>query len=459
MQTNEKTFQAGFSRVNITPPLGVSLGGHPNADKRTATEILDDLEINAVAVSAGGKLAVLFSADLLYIRKVDSEKIRRLVAEENNIPYESIFIACTHTHTGPLISVDHIPGFVLNEKNLLYKAFLPTRFSDAAKAAIADLKPARMGWAVGEVKGVSFVRRYRMKDGSVRTNPGQGNPDIVAPIGENDPRVNVLRILREGGKEIAIANFGVHPDTLGGFRKVSADYPRAVREAVEGAMPEVHCIFFNGAQGDLNHFNVNAEAKVLDDFMARNDIVDKNYNITRWLNTRHIGRAIAGAVLQVYGDVKWVDVDTVGFGNLDCVVPTNMPTAEELEWAKVISKEYRAGESMAKYPPHTATKAERMIRCSMGPETDSLPVSAIRIGPAVFVGLPGEPFNGIGLGLKENSPFEVTLPCCLVNGGQGYFPMYDCYAEGGYEAGSSNFKAGVAERLIETGTELINSLK
>lgn len=459
MIEKDKIFYAGFSRVNITPPLGVSLGGHPHADTRTATEILDDLEINTLAVSAGGKIAVLFSADLLYIRKVDSEKIRRQVAEENNIPYEAIFIACTHTHTGPLVSVDHIPGFVLNEKNLLYKAFLPSRFSDAAKAAIADLKPARMGYAVGKAPGISFIRRYRMKDGTVRTNPGQRNPDIVAPIGENDPRVNVLRILREGGKEIAIANFGVHPDTLGGFRKVSADYPRAVREAVEGAMPEVHCIFFNGAQGDLNHFNVNAEAKVLDDFMARNDIVDKNYNITRWLNTRHIGRAIAGAVLQVYGDVKWVDVDTVGFGNMDCVVPTNMPTAEELEWAKVISKEYRAGESMAKYPPHTATKAERMIRCSMGPETDSLPVSAIRIGPAVFVGLPGEPFNGIGLGLKENSPFEVTLPCCLVNGGQGYFPMYDCYAEGGYEAGSSNFKAGVAERLIETGTELINSLK
>ena len=114
---------------------------------------------------------------------------------------------------------------------------------------------------------------------------------------------------------------------------------------------------------------------------------------------------------------------------------------------------------MAEYPPHTATKAERMIRCSLGPETDSLPVSAIRIGPAVFVGLPGEPFNGIGMALKENSPFDVTLPCCLVNGGQGYFPMYDCYAEGGYEAGSSNFKAGVAERLIQTGTELMHTLK
>ena len=326
MNKTDSTFRAGYSRVNITPPLGVSLGGHPHPDTRTATEVLDDLEINTVAVSAGGRTAVLFSADLLYIRKVDSEKIRRLVAEENNIPYESIFIACTHTHTGPLISVDHLPGFELNEKSLLYKSFLPTRFSDAAKAAIADLKPAKMGYAVGRASGISFIRRFRMKDGTVRTNPGQGNPDIVAPIGEVDERVNVLRIVREGGKEIAIANFGVHPDTIGAVRKISADYPRAVREAVEAVMP-VHCVFFNGAQGDVNHFNVNAKPKVLDDFLAKNDAVDRNYNFSQHINTKHIGRTIAGALLQVYGDVEWVDVDTVAYGNMDCIAPTNMPTA------------------------------------------------------------------------------------------------------------------------------------
>ena len=99
--------------------------------------------------------------------------------------------------------------------------------------------------------------------------------------------------------------------------------------------------------------------------------------------------AIPGAVLAAVCDVK----------------------ETRLEWAKGIHEEYVAGVSMAKYPPHTATKAERMIRCSLGPETDALPVSAIRIGPAVFVGLPGEPFNGIGMGLKANSPFTVTLPC------------------------------------------------
>ena len=32
---------------------------------------------------------------------------------------------------------------------------------------------------------------------------------------------------------------------------------------------------------------------------------------------------------------------------------------------------------------------------------------------------------------------------------EGYFPMLECYEEGGYEAGSSNFKAGVAELIID----------
>ena len=36
-----------------------------------------------------------------------------------------------------------------------------------------------------------------MKDGSIQTNPGVGNPDIVAPIGEVDERVNLVRIVRE----------------------------------------------------------------------------------------------------------------------------------------------------------------------------------------------------------------------------------------------------------------------
>ena len=36
--------------------------------------------------------------------------------------------------------------------------------------------------------------------------------------------------------------------------------------------------------------------------------------------------------------------------------------------------------------------------------------------------------------------------------------MQDAYDEGGYEARSSNFKAGVAELIIREGTTLLGSL-
>ena len=37
--------------------------------------------------------------------------------------------------------------------------------------------------------------------------------------------------------------------------------------------------------------------------------------------------------------------------------------------------------------------------------------------------------------------------------------MLECYEEGGYEAGSSNFKAGVAELIIDAGLGLLEELK
>ena len=154
----ENTLFAGFSRVDITPPAGVPMAGHANAEKRLTGDVLDPLEINTVAVRCGDKTALLISADLLYIKRAQSDPIRRLVAEETGVPYEAIFIACTHTHTGPCPA-----GYSgLEEKFpiiLQYHETLTARFVDAAKLAIADLKPAKMGYGVTTVDNISFIRR------------------------------------------------------------------------------------------------------------------------------------------------------------------------------------------------------------------------------------------------------------------------------------------------------------
>lgn len=268
--------QIGFSRLDITPPLGTHMAGY--YEQRLAEGILDPLEVNAVAVSDGERTAVLFSCDLIGVCQELMDSYRRRVAADNGLEAEAVFIACTHTHTGPCVGRNE-------EDDPSYDGCWGVN-SATPPPALADLRPASLSVGRGEVEGVSFVRRFRMKDGSIRTNPGVGNPEIQAPIGTPDTAVQLVRAAREGADEIVIVNFQVHPDTIGGCR-FSADYPRFVRETVEGALPGVKCIYFNGAQGDTNHIDVVDGAK------PRFGLVDDRSRAYR--NARFMGQAIAGA--------------------------------------------------------------------------------------------------------------------------------------------------------------------
>ena len=103
-------------------------------------------------------------------------------------------------------------------------------------------------------------------------------------------------------------------------------------------------------------------------------------------------------------------------------------------------------------------EAQRMIRLENAPETFPMNLLGLSIGPIAFVGIPGEPFTGIGRAIKDTEGFELICPCALTNGSEGYFPMQDAYDEGGYEARSSSFKAGCAEYIAEQGKELLAQL-
>ena len=59
----------------------------------------------------------------------------------------------------------------------------------------------------------------------------------------------------------------------------------------------------------------------------------------------------------------------------------------------------------------------------------------------------------------EAEGYDVVLPLGLTNDGIGYFPMQEAYDEGGYEARSSNFKAGIAELIIDEGKKVLAELR
>ena len=445
------TLQAGFSRVNITPMLGIGMAGY--FIPRKADGILDELEINCLAVACGDSKAVLITVDHCGIVKSVLNPMRQQVCDVTGLPWEAVYIHATHTHTAPNLNPNPTDPLEIE-----YAQTVKRKMGDAAKMALDDLKPAKMGYGVGQAPNIAFIRRFRMKDGSIRTNPGVDNPDIVAPIGDVDERVNVLRFDREDGKHFALVNFGNHPDTVGGC-KISADWPGFTRKTVEKVLDDTQCIFFNGAQGDVNHVNVHPRGGYLNDMFMDFDDVARGYK-----HAEYLGRVVTAGVMQTWDKVKYVDVDTVRFTQKMLDVPSNMPDPDDMAEAHRIHELHISGkDSELPYTGMMLTtvvaRAGRMVRLEHGPEIFQMPLSGIAIGPVAMVGIPGEPFTGVGRGLKEAPDWAMVLPTCNTNAKEGYFPMMECYEEGGYEAGSSNYKAGVAEILIKEGLNMLKDLK
>ena len=444
------TLKAGFSRVDVTPMLGIGIAGY--YVPRFADGVLDPLQINALALSCGEEKAVLMSIDHCGIVKEVLNPMIDRVCAATGLPREAVYIHSTHTHTGPFLNPNPT-----NPLEIEYAQTVTRKFADAARLALADLKPARMGYGIGDAPNIAFVRRFRMKDGSVRTNPGVDNPDILHPIGDVDERVNVLRFDREQDS-LVLVNFGNHPDVVGGC-KISADWPGFLRQTVEKALDNTRCIFFNGAQGDVNHVNVHPRGGYLNDMFMDFDDVARGYD-----HARYMGRVVAGGVLQAFDKVNYVEVDSIRFAQKYIDVPANLPTPEELPEAKCINALHNAGkDDELPYSGMMLTTvvadAARKVRLEHGPNSFRMVLSAVAIGPVAMFGIPGEPFTGVGRALKEAEDFRLVLPSCNTNAKEGYFPMLECYEEGGYEAGSSNFKAGVAELIIEAGLQLLKELR
>jgi hypothetical protein len=228
---------------------------------------------------------------------------------------------------------------------------------------------------------------------------------------------------------------------------------------VEKVLDNTKCIFFNGAQGDVNHVNVHPRGGYLNDMFMDFDDVARGYK-----HARYMGRVVAAGVLQSFDKVKYVDVDTIRFAQKCIDVPANLPTPADLPEAKRINQLHLAGrDNELPYSGMMLTTvvadAARKVRLEHGPDSFRMPLSAIAIGPVAMFGIPGEPFTGVGRALKEAEGFELVLPTCNTNAKEGYFPMLECYEEGGYEAGSSNFKAGVAELIIHAGLGLLEDLR
>ena len=438
--------KAGFGRIDVTPPLGSYISGY--YDPRYAKGVLDPLLATAVAFDDGERRAVILSVDVIGIGAKAITKVRETIAEAAGIPFEAVFVHCTHIHTGPGVAAS--TKTAVSTDNPEYGEWLISRLADVAGFAFCDLAPSEMLCTRARVEDVAFVRRFRMKDGSVCTNPGWQNPDIANPLGTPDEESQLLIIKREGKPEIGVVNFQVHPDVIGG-EYLSADFPGFVRRTYERNVPNSLCMYINGAWGDTNHIDVR---------LSGEEEYAKGYT-----RSKHMGEKIAFSVLANYELAKEIPDGKVNFAEKRIAIKYRKAgSEEELEKAKALVELQRKVGVENILPEvkifmrrvEMVAEAQRIVGLADVTGEKELVVTAISAGGVAFAGFPGEPFAEVGRMIKEKSKFELTIPVGAANGYEAYYPTKEAFSEGGYEVAGARLVEGTAEKLVETSAEIIN---
>src|SRR5688572_29203822 len=167
---------AGWAEVEITPPLGIALGGRGGADAEV-TGILDPLYAHVLVLKdAKGTGFVLISLDVVGMQHDTSERIRMTIAGELGVEINLVVLNFSHTHSGPFMyrnlfaGIGPAPEIETDYLNSLVEKIILT-----ARRAAKGMKPVNVEIFSGPSK-VGINRRGKNRQGSVGILPNSGGP-------------------------------------------------------------------------------------------------------------------------------------------------------------------------------------------------------------------------------------------------------------------------------------------
>jgi hypothetical protein len=438
--------KAGVAVVDITPPTGFRLSGYFNERFNTGTH--DRLHAKVLYLAQGKVEIALAFCDLIGISPGVGKEARELASEKTGIPAANILIAATHSHTGPLY--DGAMRRFFHEQALAkqgrdphetidYLTFLAQHLADAVAAAQQMSGPVSLHAAIAKQEGLSFNRRFHMKDGSVVFNPGKKNPNIVRAAGPIDPDVGLLRVRGKEKTNALVTVFAMHLDTVGGT-EYSADYPFYLeRKLVPSLGDDAVSLFGTGTCGDINHIDVSTATQLKGQEEAA-----------------RIGNKLGNTVLAALHDLKPQKSTALAAKHRVLDVPLQSFTAEQVAWARDSMPKIGTNQLPFLKQVEAYKIMSRQLRKG---DTVPLDVQVFRLADDVaLVGLPGEIFVDLGLAIKQASPFPITLVVELCNDAPGYVPTKKAFTEGSYETVNSLVQSGGGEMLVEAAVGMLKEL-
>jgi neutral ceramidase len=394
--------RAGVAHIDITPDVAereIPLHGYYDRGKKPAQGVHDPLFAKAVVLANGGGRITIVSADLLWIPGAMKTRVLELITSPDIGP-ESLLLCGTHSHSAPA-TLDAFPVY-----QIVFGAYNETLFEEIAQklAAVideanAELQPAAAGVATRDLPELTCNRRDE-------------------PV--TDPALTVLKVTGAGGDPLAVvANFSAHPTVLGPENLlISGDYPGAMQRQLQESIGNGAMVLFtNGAQGDQMH-----TAPENGDGFER---------------AEQYGGQLAEAAYGLLEDVTTdesapIESTLVELELPDPKVPVGYQALATDEYMKTL------------FPARTTR------------------ITAMGVGDALLLGIPGELAAEIGLVLKAHAQeLGVTHPIIvgLANDYVGYILTADQYDKGGYESDKGSFYGpGFGQVMEEHARKAIDAL-
>ncbi|MEH6552016.1 MAG: neutral/alkaline non-lysosomal ceramidase N-terminal domain-containing protein [Pseudomonadales bacterium] len=238
-------FEAGFSKVAITPVAHKDVVDTLQSGPKTVGDISDPIYARALILSDGLSRIAFISLDLMFIPSMVYAELLEGLREQSS--FNQIFLSITHSHS----------GYVGNNN---YGA-LKGKIVSAIEAAGAKLQAVKIGASEGTLDE-AYNRIVRHTDDSVEmlwTNPAR------KPNRSVDQSVGVINLQKINGETLVnIVNYSAHPVVTMDLNNVvvSADYPGQLANSLK-QQGEGETLFVLGAAGDVNPYDADTKPTAL----------------------------------------------------------------------------------------------------------------------------------------------------------------------------------------------------
>lgn len=457
---------AGTGRSDITPPPGTPQGGWGAQTHERGLAADMSLYATALVLSDSQCQAAIIDFDCTgFADSAWMDETFSSVSRLTGIRTENIRLSYTHTHSGPNV---YRLDVISQGRDMVVKYLeeLPYRIAGAVWQAQQDMRPVRFAAGAGLCE-MNVNRRLKLPDGRIVVGKNSGGPV--------DHTVRVVRFddLDEG-PVATIVHYACHPTIMGWQTQYfTPDYPGVVRQVVEREVGG-KCLFLQGAAGNVGPIlGFTGDLKVYKRLGGWLGLEASKVALrieTRPRRESLVGVQPSGAPIALYrAEFEEIDRPTLRVCTRAIELPLKRfrPLAElEAELAEKLRARDRLraagkGEEEIRLATALATQAADRVqdaRICEGKTYLTWPLQGMRFGPIALLSMPGEPFAELNHRIVASSPFAHTLFSGYSNGGFGYLPPREAFAEGGFEVETSPFAPEAGEKLVDESLSMLTEL-